>query len=79
MSRPRRIKVHRLCVLPNIPAGMNLGVVANFWYLMRSSSWDPDPIVVRREGRMYRIIDGRHRFMAAIIAGRTSVLAVVEE
>lgn len=75
----KRIRVDRILVPPNLPAGMNPLVVMSLTYLYRSTTEDAPPIVVRREGRNYRITDGRHRFMASVIAGRRRVLAVVED
>lgn len=62
-------------ILPNVPAGMNPLVIMSLVYMMRSSNQDPPPILVRRKGKKYRVLDGRHRFMAAVIAGRTHILA----
>lgn len=74
----KRIRVERLMILPNIPAGMNVLVIMSLVYAMRSSHFDPPPIVVQRQGKAYRILDGRHRFFAAVIAGRHNVLCVIE-
>ena len=75
----KRIRVDRLLVPPNLPAGMNVLVVMSLVYMYRSTTEDAPPITVRREGRNYRITDGRHRYMASVIAGRRRVLAYVEE
>lgn len=73
-----RITVDRLVFLGNVPAGMNPLVLMSLAYTLRSSGEDPDPIVVRAEGPFFRVIDGRHRAIAAIIAGRPDVLARYE-
>lgn len=73
-----RITVDRLLFKPNAPCGMNPLVLMSLTYMLRSNVTDPDPIVVRREGWNYRVMDGRHRAMAAIVAGRPDVLAVIE-
>lgn len=73
-----RIRVERLLFKPNAPAGMNPLVLMSLAYMLRSSVEDPAPIVVRRVGEFYRILDGRHRAMAAMIAGRSDVLAIEE-
>jgi hypothetical protein len=63
----------------NVTAGLNPLVVMSLAYLYRSTTCDTDPILVRREGRgRYRICDGRHRFVASLIAGRGDVLAELE-
>ena len=74
----KRIRVDRILVPPNVAAGMNPLVVMSLTYMYRSGNQDAPPITVAREGRNYRIIDGRHRFIASIIAGRRRVLAEVE-
>lgn len=67
------------CVLkPNIPAGMNLAIVAVLVPRLRKTAKDWEPITVRREGDFWRILDGRHRFFASVIAGRHYVLAEEE-
>lgn len=70
-----RIPVSRLLFKPNIPAGMNPLVLMSLTYMLRSTDQDPDPITVTVDGDNYRVQDGRHRAMAAIIAGRPDVLA----
>jgi hypothetical protein len=62
----------RLC--PNITAGMNLLVVASLAYMMRTSREDPPPVSVSPEDGVWRLHDGRHRLVAAMIAGRPDVL-----
>lgn len=61
-----------------MPAGLNPFVLFSLAYVYRSTPQDVDPIVVKREGDNYRILDGRHRSVASMIAGRPDVLAVIE-
>lgn len=65
----------------NVPAGMNYLLVAHFALLMRSSHFEPDPIIVRRvEGtEFYRIMDGRHRVVGSLVAGRTNIGVIYEQ
>jgi hypothetical protein len=76
----RRIPVGRI-LMPrkNVTAGANPLLLMSLTHMLRSTTEDAPPITVRREGPHYRIIDGRHRFMAAVIAGRPSILARVED
>jgi hypothetical protein len=74
----KRIRVDRILLPPNVAAGMNPLVVMSLAYMYRSSNEDAPPITVTREGRNYRITDGRHRYLASVIAGRRRVLATVE-
>jgi hypothetical protein len=57
---------------------MNPLVVMSLTYMYRSTTEDAPPITVKREGKHYRILDGRHRYIASVIAGRRRVLANVE-
>lgn len=73
-----RVPVEDLRLKPNIPAGMDLAVVAAMIPRLRKTAQDWEPIVVQREADGFRVLDGRHRFFAAVIAGRPDVLAVEE-
>lgn len=67
-----------LLFLRNVPAGMDWSVVGHWAMLLRNDPCDP-PIVVYPDdgGRFYRVIDGRHRCIAAYMAGRTEIEAVI--
>lgn len=75
---PTRIPIERLHLLPNVPAGMCpytlMGLVAK----MRKTTEDHTPIRVREDGDGWQILDGRHRFFAAVIGGRSDILAEIE-
>ena len=58
-----------------VAAGMNFTLLGSLAHLMRSSNEDPPPVVVQKEPGGWRIVDGRHRAVAAMIAGRKDVLA----
>lgn len=71
-----RIPLDRLLLKPNIPAGMNILVVCSLALMYRSSSDDAPPVEIRDLGDGYwRVLDGRHRFLASVIAGRPDILA----
>lgn len=75
-----RVRLEALRLPPNVPAGMNYLQVGHFAYLLRSTTEDLDPILVQAlPDGSYRITDGRHRAIAALIAGRPDVLAIVEQ
>lgn len=79
MPEQFRIPVDRLRVKPNIPAGMDPFVLMGLVPLLKRTAQDHDPIVVRLiSDGCWQIMDGRHRFFAAVIAGRPDVLAVEE-
>lgn len=73
------IPIEKLLLKPNAVAGMNVLVVMSLAYFYRSNVLDAEPIKVKREGQFYRIMDGRHRMIGSLIAGRPSVLAIIEE
>jgi hypothetical protein len=73
-----RIPIERLHLLPNIPAGMDPCVLLGLVPLLRKTGEDHPPILVREHGDGWQILDGRHRFMAAVIAGRSDILAEIE-
>lgn len=76
---PKRIRVDRIIVSEPVPAGMSPLVVMSLAYMYRSTTEDADPITVTREGPHYRVADGRHRYLASVIAGRRRILATIEE
>jgi hypothetical protein len=75
------VPLDQLQTLKAVPAGMNPYVVMSLAYKFRSSNVDVAPIVVMRlaGGAGYRIIDGRHRFVASLMSGRGDILAEVVE
>lgn len=78
--KTRRIPVDQLVLKKNVPAGMNVLVVMSMVHMLRSSHADAAPAEVRKVGRkLYRIEDGRHRFFAAVMAGRRSLLCTVKK
>lgn len=70
-----RVRLEDLRFGPNPPAGMNPLVLMAMAYRLRSTTEDLDPIEVTADGDGWRIHDGRHRAVAALIAGRPDVLA----
>ena len=74
------VRVDRILVPPNLPAGMNPLVVMSLVLMYRSTTEHADePILLKKEGKYYRITDGRHRYIASVIAGRRRVKARVDK
>lgn len=73
-----RVRIEDCLLQPNLPAGMDPCVALGLVPLLRKTTEDHDPITLRREGEFWRIMDGRHRFFACVIAGRPDVLAEEE-
>lgn len=68
---------------PNVPAGMDWSVIGLWVCRLRKTAAPVDPPIIVTpvsEGpRIWRVHDGRHRTMAAIIAGRTHIDAVYRD
>jgi hypothetical protein len=61
----------------NVSAGCNFLKLGAYAHQLRGTTEDLDPVVVAREpDGSWRIVDGRHRFLAAVIAGRPDVLCI---
>lgn len=72
-----RVRIEDLRLGANPPAGMNVLKLMHYAYWLRSQTADLEPIVVTPDaGGSWRVHDGRHRAVAALIAGRPDVLAV---
>jgi len=78
------IDLDRLIMAKPAPAGSDPLVVMSLAYHYRTTLADVEPILVRHSGMVaggrayYTITDGKHRFMASMIAGRERILAKVE-
>ena len=73
-----RVRVENLRLPANVPAGMNPLVLLSLAYRLRSSTEDVEPITVRATSdNVFQVVDGRHRFVAHVIAGRSEVLCRV--
>ena len=74
------IPVNKLVLRKNIPAGMDWCVIGHFVMIFRKTSQPCDPpIKVRKlKNGYWKVMDGRHRFFAAVIAGRTEIDAELD-
>ena len=73
--RTFRVRIEDLLLPPNLPAGMDVLTLFSLAALLHKTTEDPEPVSVQRERSHWRITDGRHRAIAALIAGRSDVLA----
>jgi ParB-like nuclease domain len=74
-----RVPLDRLLLKPNVSAGASILVISSLVLLYRNSSEDTEPALIREAGDgLYRVLDGRHRFMASVIAGRGDLLCTIE-
>lgn len=71
------IELNRLLYPEPVSAGMNPFVLMSLAYFYRSGNEHTAPIQVTPVSAFYRISDGRHRAVAAMIAGRKTILAEI--
>ena len=72
-----RIPVENVRLPRNVPAGCNFLKLGHYAYDLRATNEDVEPVLVAAEpDGSWRIVDGRHRFLGAYIAGRPDVLCV---
>jgi hypothetical protein len=69
------VPLHRLLFPPNMPAGMDWAVVGLWVARFRKTPQPCDPpILVAEVGPdLWQLLDGRHRTIAAMWAGRTHI------
>jgi hypothetical protein len=74
-----RVRLEKLVIKANIPAGMNPFVLMGMVPLLKETTEDHKPILISHLGKdMFQIQDGRHRYVASIIAGRTDILCKLD-
>lgn len=74
------VGLDRLLYPDPVTAGMNYLVIASLALMYRSSNEHAEPITVALDhGNCWRIVDGRHRSVASMVAGRKTVIARLEE
>lgn len=77
-----KLPLHHIRLQPNVPAGLNLLVVAYFAHRMRTTpvEWDePDfRVTVEQNDDGWTLTDGRHRLLAAWVAGRADIVCELE-
>lgn len=73
------VPLNRLLFGVNPPAGMDWAVIGLWVCRFRKTAEPCDPpIIVTCEGDYFRVRDGRHRVLGALIAGRTHIEAVID-
>jgi hypothetical protein len=70
-----RIPINKILFPEPVSAGMDLETLVILSQRMRKTNVDFDPIIVRAEGDLFTLTDGRHRVVAAMMAGRKDILA----
>lgn len=77
-----RLRLSEVVLKDNVTAGISPWCLMSLAHALRSTSADVEPPVrvLPIEGvPFFRLMDGRHRFMASVLAGRPDVLAVLDE
>lgn len=73
------ISLDTILLPPNMPAGMDWAVIGLWVVKFRKTPQPCDPpIKVVKEGDYWRLRDGRHRFIASLVAGRTHIEAEID-
>lgn len=75
---PFRLPLHQILLPPAVPAGLSPWILFTIADSLRNAGADVrDPIVVQRliGLDLWRIVDGRHRYVAAVMAGVRDILA----
>ena len=78
-GEPFRIPLELLRVKQPVSAGMNIFTQASLVPLLRNTTLDHDPILVDAQCptcKVWRVQDGRHRFVASVMAGRRDILSL---
>jgi len=73
---PPRIDLDRLLFVRPVSAGMDLAVIGHWAMILRKGADPCDPPIEIEPipgTDFYRVVDGRHRVVGAIVAGRTSI------
>jgi hypothetical protein len=66
-----RVPISRLVLKDNVSAGCSLWVLMSLAHMYRSTTDDAPPAEVRDLGNGYwRVLDGRHRYLASVIPRR---------
>jgi hypothetical protein len=76
VTEPFRVPLDAIRIKPNISRGCNSEMVIHIVHTLRCTTADVPPVhVVRLADGAYRLMDGRHRYIASIIAGRRDIPA----
>lgn len=79
MAEPFHVPIRQILFRDPVAAGMDPYVLMALTKMFRCSNEDVEPILVRVTGDYYTLLDGRHRTVASMMAGRKTVLAEIEE
>ena len=78
MSEPFLVPIDTLLFKEPVSCGASPFVIMALAQFYRTTNEHTVPITIRAEGNRWRILDGRHRVIASIIAGRKTVFASEE-
>lgn len=67
------LPVHEIRIAPVLPCGINILTLCAIASVARNSHQDIDPIEVKKLDDEWHLKDGRHRWLAHIIGGRTHI------
>jgi hypothetical protein len=69
-----QLRLEQILLPPNVTAGINFLLLAHLAYTLRATNTNTPPITVKPHSPdIWQIADGRHRYLAHIIAGRQHI------
>jgi hypothetical protein len=72
------LPVHEIRHKPVLPCGVNILVVCAIAATLRNSHEQVEPVLVEQRGG-WLLLDGRHRWVAHLVAGREQIRCVEQE
>lgn len=76
MADPFWLPVHEIRMRPVLPCGMSYLLVGALAYTLRTTHDPVTPVEVRQEGGGWVLVEGRHRWVAHLVAGRDQIQCV---
>ncbi len=76
MTDPFLLPVHEIRLAPVLPCGLAPLTLYAIACTLRNTHELVEPVQVERRGNEWHLVDGRHRYVASIIAGRSDIRCV---
>lgn len=73
MAKTFLLPVHDIRIAPVLPCGINVLTLCSIANIVRNSHDDIEPIEVEKRDGEWHLVEGRHRWIAHIIGGRTHI------
>lgn len=76
MTEPFLLPVHEIRLAPVLPCGLAPLTLYAIAATLRNTHDPVDPVEVEQRGGQWHLVDGRHRLIASVIAGRADIRCV---